>query len=149
MCSLRAVSRFMAATVFLASAPLAADDTITRTFLGRTFFYPPNQIHVTVTVGSGAVPLPAVSVSLSCIDSTFGPVEATTDERGSVAFLALKPGQYVLTLTARTFLNTTVGPITVTEPTPTAALLPHIQVVLNPAAGPTPANIPLGPAPPM
>ncbi len=138
----------LAGVVISASSPLTAEDTITRTALGRTFFYPPNQVHATVTFGAGHVPLPAVSVSLACSDSTLPPAEAKTDEHGTVAFLSLKPGTYVLTVTAKDFLTTTVGPISVAEPAPTAHFLPHIQVALNPSAGPTAAETPSVPAPP-
>ena len=58
MRSLHTAVIFAAAVVISASSALTAEETITRTLLGRTFYYPSDQIHVTVTYGSGGIPVP-------------------------------------------------------------------------------------------
>ena len=128
---------------FALTLPLLAQEAVTRVPLGRARFYPPDQIHLTTTVGAVGIGVPGVSVSLSRLDGTSQQVvsSATTDQSGSVAFLSLPPGQYLLSVKARNFVDTVLGPIETSVPAPTVALLPTIQVVLNPSAGPIPAKM--------
>jgi len=121
---------------------LCAQDTVSRVPLGRAQFFPPDQIHVATVVGALGVGVPGISVSLSRLGTASQePVHTSlTDNDGHASFTSLEPGQYLVSVKAKPFLDTVVGPIPVTKPGPSVPLLPVIQVMLNPAAGPIPQS---------
>ena len=126
----------------LVGPSLSAQETVSRVPLGRAQFFPSDQIHVATVVGTLGVGVPGVSVSLSRLGSA--PQEplhtSVTDNDGHASFTSLEPGQYLVSVKAKAFLDTVVGPVPVTKPGPSVPLLPVIQVALNPAAGPMPQN---------